>query len=880
MCRATNFGDPRTTFARVRSRRLLCGVCSLVAWTLLCSAVGAAGQSAGAADEPDAVDGADAGSLEVVRYSAADPYALSLEIAEALLAASGREPDWVVLASGADLAEAVVAGPLASSLGAPTVLVPPGGLQAAAARADFVEFLRRSGAHRAMIVASADVLPNYEPSVLFDVGMLPRNVERIHGADRIGTALAVAQRMGAPATLGEHGRTVILASEESVVDAVTAGPLAAAGPFPQLLTSPEVLDERVAAYLVDHEIDHAVLVGGEAALAPAVQEAIESVGIAATRLAGRDRAETAELAVAVFNEAVADQQACAEGPTQLGFAPVQHPEQALTAGPLLARLCAPLRYVEPGGLPFDLRNSLYLASRRPPGLRLSIFGDRSMMPTTATDVSLPPTRVAFVKVARAAGGGGLRVEIGVVDERGDTEYFPQTATSIASWDENSPARFCWNHDLAWSPSGRYLSYRKDCEYDIHVLDTHSGDSYRIAYDTWELRYAGLTEADTYWSLYRAGPRWSTVEDRLAFAAVIDDPATEGTSHHAWGDLPRVHFSEIFVHDAATRSTRRLTHDASHDLVGTWSPDGSRLAVSWHSEPWAGDPYYRVGIPSDFMDAETGELSGNVFGHAWADTVEWSPDGAYIAFEGGDGWWTDQVVVMKSDGSDIRWLTPVGCEECYDEGGKHPGASILGWSPSGTRLAFSDSNYVSAVDELDFSTEEIVHYVFDVTTEETTTILGYTISDDERPPLYFGEWSLDSGSLFYAARGEMWTDARTLVSVSVGDGTQTPIGKLPILWTEQHDAIHAASHLSPDQHQLLLEYKGGWSEGIPGFWLTGIGASDLQRLVDFEQLATRTENGWLVPVSESFPERVFYRAWHWGCSVDWSTAGIRGACEYR
>lgn len=869
-----------TTVAGVASRWLISALAMLMFSTL--PLIGASAAEARTAPDAEAElaegDGSAtaSGGAEVVRYSAADRYELSLGVAAALAQVSDSDAGWVVLASGEDWVEAAVAGPLAASLGAPMVLVPPGGLQTPLARPGLVEFLRSVGTRRAMIVASAELLPNHEPSVLFDAGMLPRNVERVHGADRAGTALAAAQRMDAQAELGGRGRTVVVVSDQSLADAVAVGPLAAAGPFPLLLTPPDALDPRVTTFLSEQEVEHVVLVGGTGAVSSTVHEAIESAGLAVTRLAGQDRIGTSKLASELFERHVAASARCVDGPTRIALAPDIHPEQALTAGPLLAALCAPLRYTEPDRLPIDLHNALYLAGRQPQGVRLSVFGDRSMMPEATADVSFPPTRVAFVRATSESAGGGIHVEIGVVDERGTIEYFPQTASRIASWSSRSPPDFCWIHDLAWSASGRFLSYRKDCEYDIHVLDTYSGDSYRIAHDIYELSVGGLTVEDEPWGLWRAGPRWSPVDDRLAFTASTDDPATEDI---AWGGFP-VHYSELFVHDATTRSTRRLTHNSRHDLVGTWSPDGRTIASSVHSEAVATDPYYRVAIYSGLLDAETGEFGASGFGPTWANTVEWSPDGIYIAFQGGDGWWTDQVVMMKSDGSDFRWLTPVGCEDCYDEGGKHPGAHILGWSPSGARLAFSDSNYVAVEGESDFSNEETVHYVFDVTTGETTPVLDYTTVDWESPSVFFGEWSLDGESLFYARLGETSAHARTLLRVSVADGAQTPVAELPILWTEEREPVHASPQLSPDQRQLLLEYTGGWFEGIPGFWLADIGASDPQRLVDFESLVNRTEDGRLFPVSESFPERSDYRTWHWGCSADWSAIGIVGICEYR
>ena len=114
---------------------------------------------------------------------------------------------------------------------------------------------------------------------------------------------------------------------------MAVGPLAAAGPFPLLLTGPDALDPRITAYLAEHDVANVVLVGGTAAIAPAVQEALEAADITVTRLAGGDRADTSRLAAELFEQLTSDDLGCASGPARIGLAPAQRPKLALTAGP-------------------------------------------------------------------------------------------------------------------------------------------------------------------------------------------------------------------------------------------------------------------------------------------------------------------------------------------------------------------------------------------------------------------------------------------------------------------------------------------------------------------------------------------------------------------
>ena len=435
----------------------LVAVACLAVLLLPVTGVGAAEEPGASADssaseseaQAEGMSDDSAGGVEVVRYAGSDRYELSLAVAQALVDADGGTSEWVVLASGESWAEAATAGPLAASLDAPVVLVPPGGLQTASARPDLVELLRSSGVRRVVIVGSSDVLPNHEPSVLFGLGMLPRNIERIHGDDPVGTAIAVAERMGMPAEFADLGRTVIIASDQSVADAVAVGPLVASGTFPLLLTGPGELDAGIALYLTEREIEHVVLVGGTAAIAPAVQEALETAGTAVTRLAGRDRSDTARLAADLFKQHTAEDAACTEGPTRIGLAFAQQPEQALTAGSLLTRQCAPLRYTDSTQLPADLRNALYLASHSPEGAHIATFAAAEQIPDVILKPSVPPALLAFSGGWPPGHPRHGQTAVAIVDELGRWRRYP-VGTSLNSG---------YLGDIfEWSPDGRFLAY--------------------------------------------------------------------------------------------------------------------------------------------------------------------------------------------------------------------------------------------------------------------------------------------------------------------------------------------------------------------------------------------------------------------------------------
>ena len=679
---------------------------ALVAITLLASLVTLT--PAGAADEP--ADGGDSatdaeaqneaepdsppGGVQVVRYAGSDPYALSIEVAQALVDSNGGSSEWVVLASGGHWAEAAAAGPLAASLGAPVLLVSPGGLQSAAARPDLAAFLRSSGVRRAVIVGSPEVLPNHEPSVLLGLGLLPRNIERVHGDDWVGTSITVAERIGTPAEFGALGRTVIIASNLSVADAVAVGPLAAAGPFPLLLTAPDALDPRITAYLAEHEVAHVVLVGGTAAIAPTVQQTIEAAGITATRLAGRDRDDTARLAANLFDQHTAESPACANGPTRIGLAAAQQPAQALTAGPLLAQTCTPLRFTELDHLPADVRNTLYLGRNASPEAEVAVFGSQHHIPDRTLDVQTPPTRFAAFNYRPNADASALVGVLQVIDERGALRSYPETEVVLpmergirSDWWQRSWLDVSHQPRISWSPDGHHLAFWGADASELYVLDTRASQLRRIAF------------VDTPLDGYPSPLNWSPDGSRLAFSAIVREDSTLSDPSLTLNGISEF-TTELFLYDFASAETIRLTNNNFRDDVGPWSPDGNRLM---YEQTPARATYMTVGYVAYrllyVLDLETRE---SVRLHVYVifaagpdqDIALWSPRSDRLAFvarpEGEFLLRADSLYVATQDGSRVQELPNPDCEDCvtYPTSQVLPHVYVHGWSHSGDRLAYS------------------------------------------------------------------------------------------------------------------------------------------------------------------------------------------------
>lgn len=116
-------------------------------------------------------------------------------------------------------------------------------------------------------------------------------VDRIAGADRYETAHRVA-RLFAPDELP----TVYLASGKNYADAVAAAP-SVSRESPLILTASDSLHSEARKFLTaeDRSIDEVTILGGTAAISEAVETEIRSLGLAARRIAGADRYETAAL---------------------------------------------------------------------------------------------------------------------------------------------------------------------------------------------------------------------------------------------------------------------------------------------------------------------------------------------------------------------------------------------------------------------------------------------------------------------------------------------------------------------------------------------------------------------------------------------------------
>jgi putative cell wall-binding protein len=243
------------------------------------------------------------------RLSGPDRIATAVTVARATYASAPA----AVLVSATSFADALVAAPLAAHLGGPILLTSPDrvpeGVEAA---------LRDLGVRHVVLLGGHTVISESVEAELRE----SRRVGRVGGLDRYDTAARVAALLPA-------SDEVFLVTGVDFADGLTAGPLAATGPHPILLTLPDELPEVAAARLERRDPARVTIVGGTRAVAASVEAGLQADGRTVRRLSGPSRHATAL--------AVADAGLPAGlGPSQLWLADATRFPDALASGPAVA----------------------------------------------------------------------------------------------------------------------------------------------------------------------------------------------------------------------------------------------------------------------------------------------------------------------------------------------------------------------------------------------------------------------------------------------------------------------------------------------------------------------------------------------------------------
>ncbi|OLE20824.1 MAG: hypothetical protein AUG49_23615 [Catenulispora sp. 13_1_20CM_3_70_7] len=199
-----------------------------------------------------------AAGFDPVRIAGADRFGTAVSVARTISPAG--PPSAVLVATGSDFPDALVAGAAAGAIGigaqhAAAVLLSEGATMPASTRAYLAAVdpsaTKVYGVGGNAVTALRTAFPGWAG-----------NVTALVGPDRDATAVAVAQRFFPQPT------SAVIASDANWPDALAGGPMAAHRGAPLLLTGPNVLRQPTADYLraKNNPITEAIVMGGTAAI--------------------------------------------------------------------------------------------------------------------------------------------------------------------------------------------------------------------------------------------------------------------------------------------------------------------------------------------------------------------------------------------------------------------------------------------------------------------------------------------------------------------------------------------------------------------------------------------------------------------------------------
>lgn len=226
--------------------------------------------------------------LPVSRIEGADRY----ETAAAISRQGWSAADSVVLASGVAFPDALSGAALAYLENAPVLLVGSGAELPEATEQE----IRRLNPQRIYVLGGTGAVSKDIEDYLSKQGY---NVIRIQGKDRYETAVEIGQLV----RQYQKADTAVIATGADFPDALSIAPFSALEGMPILFTGKDSLDSRTKQALKEWGIKHVIIVGGTGVISGSVADALESMGIGATRLGGANRYLTSLEIAKYFNKA-------------------------------------------------------------------------------------------------------------------------------------------------------------------------------------------------------------------------------------------------------------------------------------------------------------------------------------------------------------------------------------------------------------------------------------------------------------------------------------------------------------------------------------------------------------------------------------------------
>jgi hypothetical protein len=270
-------------------------------------------------------------AASVQRIYGEDAIGTSIAVSQASFPTAGSAQA-VVLARSDYFSDALAGGPLAAQVRGPLLITPGASISSSLDPRVLAEIQRVLPSGGTVYILGGQLALG--SSIDTSLQSLGYKTQRVEGSDEYATAVAIAQQMGDPSTIFET-------TGLSFYDALSAVPAVIDAHGAILLTEGATQAPETAAYLASYPSDTRYAIGGPLAAAGADPSA--------TAVWGQDLYGTAEAVATTFFPS----------PTSFGAATSASFADALSGGPMLGRIHAPMLLVPSSGpLPASIADYL------------------------------------------------------------------------------------------------------------------------------------------------------------------------------------------------------------------------------------------------------------------------------------------------------------------------------------------------------------------------------------------------------------------------------------------------------------------------------------------------------------------------------------------
>lgn len=269
-------------------------------------------------------------SEKIQRLSGDNRYETSVEVSEK----NFKSVDTVVLASGQNIADALVASSYADIEEAPILLTNKNSISD-----EVLDEIERLKADKVVIVGGQSSISSSVESRLKKEDI---KVTRISGRDRFDTSDKLSQEVS---RLSKKSSQAILVNGYKNIDALSVSSLATKEDLPILLNGRNILNMSVKNRLKQMNVKKVYIIGGNNSISSDVEKELNRMQISVVRLSGTDRYETsaniAKYAYKDFNEAI--------------VASGENPVDALAASTLTGKKEAPILLTNKNKIPKSIK---------------------------------------------------------------------------------------------------------------------------------------------------------------------------------------------------------------------------------------------------------------------------------------------------------------------------------------------------------------------------------------------------------------------------------------------------------------------------------------------------------------------------------------------